>query len=565
MFYLTYLKAELLRRWGKTTIIALGLAIASAIIITIISASQGLSASQDKVLNPLQNVGTDILVSRSVETEKMSELDEATRTELASENRVTTDLSKLGKAGESFSLDTFMSGTMLTFASSETKKLTADLAKEYAAGLILNVTHQEGKIPEITAEFQTGGERFEIPGVTPLTDAERAALDAARQKAIADLQAKGIDPQSEEGRRAVRDAEQAAMPERFKGGPSSFTAPSRTYRQTLDMPQTDIKTESYTIAGVDTSKTDIGLILPSQITEGTYFKAADQTVINLSYAQKNNLKVGDSITINVQNASGSGTSSKKLSIVGIVDPKLYTNTADIYVPLADLQTMASKADRINIILIKATDAKAVDATSEKIAGLFTGAQVTNSKDTASKVTGSLVSAASLMNRFIGLVSIIIILAAFIIVSLITVFSVNKRTQEIGTLKAIGWKNPSIIRQIFLENLVIGIFGAVLGVGLGIGAILLLNHFNITFSANVASSSSNIVQGFPGFMRGFREAQSATSSASIGTTANLKLNVALDYLILLIGAAVAIAGSVVAGLIASFRASKMKPQEALRQL
>jgi ABC-type antimicrobial peptide transport system permease subunit len=549
MFYLTYLKAELIRRIGKTLIIAAGLAIASAIIITIISTSQGLSNSQKTVLNPLENVGTDILVSRSVDNQNMSSLDEATRTELASQNQVTTDLSKLGKPGDSFSLDTFMPGTMLTFASSETKKLTSDLAKEYSAGLILNVTHQEGKIPTITAEFQTGGERVQIPGVAPMTDAERAAVDAARQKAIAD----GADPTTDAGRQAIRAAEQAATPDRFKGGSSSFTAPTRTYRQTLSTPQTDIKTSNYTIAGVDTSKTDIGLILPSQITEGTYFKAAGQAVINLSYAQKNGLKVGNSLTIN----------GKKLPIVGIVDPKLYTNTADIYVPLADLQTMSGKADRINIILIKATDAKAVDATSKKIAGLFAGANVTNSKDTASKVTGSLMDAASLMSKFIGLVSIIIILAAFIIVSLITVFSVNKRTGEIGTLKAIGWKNSIIVRQIFLENLVIGIFGAVFGVALGIGAIMLLNHFNITFSANVAGS--NIAQGFPGFMRGFGRASSAASSASTGTTANLKLNVALNYLILLLGAAVAIVGSVVAGLIASFRASKMKPQEALRQL
>jgi ABC-type antimicrobial peptide transport system permease subunit len=435
---------------------------------------------------------------------------------------------------------------MLTFASSETKKLTGDVAKEYAIGLILNVTHQEGNIPEITAEFQTGPETFQIPDVAPLTEAERAAIDSARQKAIADLQAKGIDPNSQEGRQAIREAEQAAMPERFKN--RTFTAPGRTFRQTLETPQTDIKTSNYTIAGVDTTKTDIGLILPSQITEGTYFKAANQAVVNISYAQKNNLKVGDKLKIN----------EKELPIVGIVDPKLYTNTADIYVPLADLQTMANKADRINIILIKAPNAKEVDATSKKIASLFTGAKVINSKDTAAQVSGSLISAANLMHRFIGLVSIIVILAAFIIVSLITVFSVNKRTQEIGTLKAIGWKNPSIIRQIFLENLVIGIFGAILGVGLGAATILILNHANIAFTANIANSNLN--QGFMPFMRRFT---GATESAS--TTTSLELNVTFDYLVLSLGAAVAIVGSVVAGALAAFKASKMKPQEALRQL
>lgn len=544
MFYLEYLKAELFRRWGKTLIITLGLAIASAIIISIISISQGLSNSQEQVLNPLENVGTDIMISRSVDAQKMGDLDQATRDELASENWIKTDLSKLGEAGADFSLDTFLTGTMLTFSSDETEKLTPDLAKEYAAGLILNVTHQEGKIPTITAEFETGGEKVELnKDIAPLIEAEQQVIDTAKANAIADLQAKGIDPKSTEGKKAVRDAVNAARPERFKNVSMEYWAPLKTYRKTLDTPQTDIQTENFTIAGVDTSKKDIGLILPSQITEGSYFNNKDQAVVNLSYAQKNGLKVGDSITLN----------EKKLKIVGIVDPKLYTNTADIYVSLADLQTMADKDNLINILLVKAPDAQAVEATSEKIATFFPGAKITDSKDTAEQVSGSLVSAASLMNRFIGLISIIIVLAAFIIVSLITVFSVNKRTQELGTLKAIGWKNSLIIRQILLENLVIGLFGALLGIGFGVAVIVLLNHYDITFTADIASSNAG-----QDFMRKFIGSVSES-------TADIKLNVTYNYLTLLVGAAVAIVGSVVAGGLAAFKASRMKPQEALRQI
>jgi hypothetical protein len=194
MFYLQYLKAELTKRLGKTITNSLGLAIASAIIIAIVSVSQGLSNTQKTVLNPLENVGTDIVVSRSISQEEMKTLDEATRAEFSSENRITTDLSKLGKAGDSFSLDTFLSGTMLSFSADEVKKLDPSLVKDYAKGLILNVMHQEGKIPEITAEFKTGGEEVQI---APLTEAERKAIDDARAKAIADLQAKGIDPNSD--------------------------------------------------------------------------------------------------------------------------------------------------------------------------------------------------------------------------------------------------------------------------------------------------------------------------------------------------------------------------------
>lgn len=544
MFYLAYLKAELFRRWGKTLIVALGLAIASAIIISIISISQGLSNSQEQVLNPLENVGTDIMITRSVDSQNMGNLDQATRDELAAENWIKTDLSKLGEAGDDFSLDIFLTGTMLTFSSDETKKLTPDLAKEYAKGLILNVTHQEGKIPTIIAQFETGGEKVELSkDIAPLTEAEEQAVSNAKVNAMTDLQARGSNPKSQEGRKAMNDAMNAALPERFKKASIEYTTPRKTYSKTLDTPQTDIQTENFTIAGVDTSKKDIGLILPSQITEGAYFSGKDQAIVNLSYAQKKGLKVGDNITFN----------EKRLKIVGIVDPKFYTNTADIYVPLADLQTMSDRANLINILLVKASDAEAVDATSEQLSSLFPGAKVTDSKDTAEQVTGSLVSAASLMNRFIGLVSTIVILAAFIIVSLITVFSVNKRTQELGTLKAIGWKNSLIVRQILLENLVIGLFGALLGIGFGVAVILLLNYYDITLTADVVSSNTNqdIIRRFIG--------------STSGSTASIKLDVTYNYVTLLVGAAVAIVGSVVAGGLAAFKASRMKPQEALRQL
>jgi ABC-type antimicrobial peptide transport system permease subunit len=544
MFYLEYLKAELFRRWGKTLIVALGLAIASAIIISIISFSQGLSDSQEQVLNPLENVGTDILISRSVDTQKIGDLDDATLDELSSENSIKTDLSKLGEAGDDFSLDIFLIGTMLTFSADETDKLTPDLAKEYATGLILNVTHQEGKIPTITATFETGGEKVELSkDIAPLTEAEEQAVASAKAHAVADLTDKGINPKSSEGRKAINDAMNSALPERFKNASIEYTTPTKKYRKTLDTPQTDIQTENFIVAGVDTSKKDIGLILPTQITDGRYFDSKDQAIVNLSYAQKKGLKVGDSVAFN----------DEKLDIVGIVDPKLYTNTADIYVPLTDLQAMADKTNLINILLIKAPDAQGVEATSERLSNLFPGAQVTDSQDTAEQVTGSLVSAATLMSRFIGLTSVIILLAAFVIVSLITVFSVNKRTQELGTLKAIGWKNALIIRQILLENMVIGLLGALLGVGLGIAIIVLLNYYDITFTADITSSevSQQLRQKFVG----------STSD----TTANVQLNVGINYITLLLGAAVAIVGSIVAGGLAAYKASRMKAQEALRNI
>lgn len=548
MFYLRYLWAELTRRWGKTLTISLGLAMASAIIIVIISVSQSLSAAQDKVLNPLQNVGTDIMVSRSVSTDNIQSLDETTRTEMMSENRISTDLSKLGNPGDQFVNDTFLPGTMLTFASDEMTKLDSSLVKEAAAGLILNVAHQEGKIPQVTAEFKTGGEQFEVnQQISAMTDAERAAVDAARTKAEADLKAKGIDPRSDEGRQLVRDATDKAMPERFKNTTFRFTAPERTYTQNVGPIATDIKTTNFTVAGVDTAKTDIGLILPNQIVSGTYFNGADQVIANKSYADKNSLQLNGTIKLG----------NKTLTLVGIVEPKLYTNTADLYLPLTDLQQLAGRDNRINVMLIKSTNAESVEATSQKLAGAFTGAKVTNAQDTAKEVSGSLVSAANLTNKFIGITSIVVIVAAFIIVSLLTILSVNKRVREIGTLKAIGWSNTRIIRQIIAENIVLGVLGALVGVGLALGAIAILNHYNISLSATIGNSDI----GFGMARRFFGGGREASS----GVTTTVPLKVTYTYIVLLLGSLVAVIGSILAGTLAAIKSSRMKPQEAFRNL
>lgn len=545
MFYLHYLKSELVRRWGKTLTISLGLAIASAIIISIISLSQSLSKAQDKVLNPLGNVGTDIMVSRSVNANNMRDIDQTTRNEVMNENRISTDLSKLGNPGDQFSNDTFQSGTMLSFGSDVTKKLTSNV-KDYAQGLILTVTHQEGKIPKVTSTFETGGETLDISG-TISPDEMQKSFDEAQTKAMEQLKSQGIDPNSDEGRKALRQAIRANMPAgNFR---KQITTERKTITQDVGPISTDIQTTNFTVAGVDINKKNIGLILPTQITSGKYFSGSDQMIVNQTFAEKNSIKVGNKYKLG----------GKEFTVAGLVDPKLYTNTADLYIPLTDLQKLANRTDKINILLVKSTKSDKVAALSTSLGKLFTGAKITDSSDTAKEVSGSLVSAANLTNRFIGITSIIVVLAAFVIVSLLTVLSVNKRTREIGTLKAIGWNNSTIVRQILMENVLIGVFGAIIGVGLGILGIYLLNRYNISLSASI-ENSSNTLQGM---MRRFGPGASDTKSSA--TTASIALKIGYSYLVLGLGAGIAIVGSILAGGLAAFKSSRMRAQEALRNL
>jgi putative ABC transport system permease protein len=295
---------------------------------------------------------------------------------------------------------------------------------------------------------------------------------------------------------------------------------------------------------LDPAKTDIGLILPSQLVEGNYFSGENDMILSRTFSEKKQKKVGDTFKLG-------GTD---FTIVGIVEPKLFTTAADAYLPLATLQKIAGRDGQINSLLLKATNAKNVAQAGESTAALFTDAKVTDAAETAKQVSGSLVSAANLTNRFIGLTTIIVIVACLAIVSLLTVSSVNKRVREIGTLKAIGWSNGLVVRQIVLENIVIGLLGAIVGVGLGLIGLYVVNRFNISLSATIAGTDVG-----KSIMRRFMGGETADITTSV------QLKVMISWLVLSLGAGVALLGSVVAATFASLKASRMKPQEALRNI
>jgi putative ABC transport system permease protein len=63
--FLTYLLRELRRRMRQAIFIAAGLALGVGLVITVIAASDGVSATQGTVLRSLYGVGTDVTVTES--------------------------------------------------------------------------------------------------------------------------------------------------------------------------------------------------------------------------------------------------------------------------------------------------------------------------------------------------------------------------------------------------------------------------------------------------------------------------------------------------------------------
>ena len=64
--YLTYIRRELRRRFKQSLVVALGLAVGVALVVTVSSAAAGVRSAQGQVLHSLYGVGTDMTVTRSL-------------------------------------------------------------------------------------------------------------------------------------------------------------------------------------------------------------------------------------------------------------------------------------------------------------------------------------------------------------------------------------------------------------------------------------------------------------------------------------------------------------------
>ena len=197
---------------------------------------------------------------------------------------------------------------------------------------------------------------------------------------------------------------------------TQFTTPQQTLRQVLNPPQTNIKTTAYTIGGVDQTQPAMGVVTAAQVEQGRFLARGGgrEALVSATYAAKQKLKLGSKLDLN-------GTS---FTIVGLVNPPLGGQTADVYLPLKQLQTLAGQAGLANVVLVRATDSSKVGALGAAIKKALPQAQVASSKDVADRISGSLVDASNLSHNLGLILSIVAAAAAFLLAALLALSSVG---------------------------------------------------------------------------------------------------------------------------------------------
>jgi len=301
------------------------------------------------------------------------------------------------------------------------------------------------------------------------------------------------------------------------------------------------------VAGIDPAKKSIGPVRVEKregeddksccaVTEGDYLRSTDtfKAMITEKYAQAKNLKVGDKFPL------GPYT----FEVVALLDLKgsAHISGAEAFIPLKTAQTMYDQRNIVTTIFVSLDRNSALAPVTETAKRMIGPEADVTSEANMSKTTADL---AAVTQRTLFAISAIVLTVVLLLVAKTALASVAERVTEIGILKATGWRDGDVSRLLTAESLFASLFGGLIGAAVGVG---------LAFLYGTATH--------PALPRTF---VSYPECAATDPPKALPLDATPSAWLLVAAVAVALLIGCVSGYLASRRAAKLLPAEALRQL
>jgi ABC-type antimicrobial peptide transport system permease subunit len=293
-----------------------------------------------------------------------------------------------------------------------------------------------------------------------------------------------------------------------------------------------------TIMGVDAGQPSLGAArVQKWLKQGRFPEKPDEIALEKHFAKFQKAGPGDTFRI------GGHT----FSITGVIEIKegAQVSAANIYMPIDSARMLlARKPEAINLIYLKLNDPSMLNPIKSQLTAKIKGVSVSSS-DSFLELMGGV---SMISERFSLIASIVALLGAVALIMKTMIANLVERSREIGILKAVGWTQPEIQKQLTAEAFVQTLAGGMLGILGGYFISFILGFLSITIPL---PWELNPVPAMA------KQAQAASQVVRLPVSVSLSL------------AATAMGLSVIIGCIISYvtgrRTSKMKPLDILRQL
>lgn len=323
----------------------------------------------------------------------------------------------------------------------------------------------------------------------------------------------------------------------------------------------DFGVDSFTVLGIEPAVSTIGPLASAEVADGRAFDADDAgalvALVDSTYATTNEIVVGDTIDV-----AGSA-----VEVVGILSSTsdAADTAANVYLPLDTAQQLAGVEDVVSTVYVQADSAASIDAVQSTLSDELPDTTVTSQSELASTVSGSLASATSLITNLGTWLSVIVLAVALLLSVLLTMSGVSRRTREFGTLKAIGWSDGRVVRQVAGESMVQGVIGGAAGLVLGIAGIVVINLVRPTVAAAAVGAGAGGGAGGTGGGPAGGGGGGGGAMFSVTQATDIVLQAPFTPWVLVAAVGLAVLGGLVAGAFGGWRAARLSPAEALRSV
>ena len=157
-------------------------------------------------------------------------------------------------------------------------------------------------------------------------------------------------------------------------------------------------------------------------------------------------------------------------IVGIYETGQSFEDGGGVISLSDAQAIFKKPRQVTFFEVQVRDPTQSDGVKARIEQLFDDLSVSEASDVADEQVT--VQSMRAMAWGIGLIAVLIGGLGMMNTMVMSVF---EQTREIGVLRAVGWRKGRVLRLIMSQSIVLSALGGLLGVGMGLGLVWLINR------------------------------------------------------------------------------------------